>query len=109
MRGSWAGTAEGLLKYDYDKERFVNITGSIVYRNENNEVFSPSRQNLSIVSIYQHEPTKLLLGAENGLFEFDFKEHTSFRSVVLPNRNQSVFTKIRRDSKGSCGLHRMTV
>lgn len=96
----WAGTAEGLLKYDYDKERFVNITGSIVYRNENNEVFSPSRQNLSIVSIYQHEPTKLLLGAENGLFEFDFKEHTSFRSVVLPNRNQSVFTKIRRDSKG---------
>lgn len=96
----WVGTAEGLLKYDSKRECFVNITGSIVYRNENNEVFSPSRKNLSIVSIYQHEPNKLLLGAENGLFEFDFKEYACFRSVVLPNRNQSVFTKIRRDSKG---------
>lgn len=96
----WAGTSEGLFRFSVEKDRFENVSRSMIYRRENNEPFNPIRKNLSIVSIFQHEPGKLLLGAEQGLFEFEVKDGDDFRSISSITEEQTVFTKILRDKRG---------
>ncbi|MCA1745333.1 MAG: response regulator [Bacteroidales bacterium] len=99
----WAGTSEGLFQYVEGDEsadgRFVNRSRNMVYRRVTNEPFNPIRKNLSIVSIFQHEPGKLLLGAEEGLFEFDIEAGDNFKSISAVTSEQTVFTKIWRDRK----------
>ena len=96
----WAGTSEGLFRFSVEKDRFEDGSRSMIYRRENNEPFNPIRKNLSIVSIFQHEPGKLLLGAEQGLFEFEVKDGDDFRSISSITEEQTVFTKILRDKRG---------
>lgn len=100
----WAGTSEGLLLYESGPEnepgQFKNISRNVIYRQHTNEPFNPIRKNVSVVSIFQHEPGKLILGAEEGLFEFDLAEASSFRSVSPITVDKTVFTKIYRDRKG---------
>src|SRR5690554_888790 len=100
----WAGTSEGLLLYESGPEnepgQFKNISRNVIYRQHTNEPFNPIRENVSVVSMFQHEPGKLILGAEEGLFEFDLAEASSFRSVSPITVDKTVFTKIYRDRKG---------
>lgn len=100
----WAGTSEGLFLYqaadETGEDRFVNRSRNMVYRQVTNEPFNPIRKNISIVSIFQHEPGKLLLGAEEGLFEYDIQSGDNFKSISSATIGQTVFTKIGRDRRG---------
>ena len=114
----WAGTSEGLFYYEAgegeDKGRFVNASRNAIYRRHTNEPFGPIRKNISVVSVYQHSERKLLVGAEEGLFEYDMDDGTAFRSISEETIERTVFTKIRRDSQGQLwassydGLFRLT-
>jgi signal transduction histidine kinase/ligand-binding sensor domain-containing protein/DNA-binding NarL/FixJ family response regulator len=99
----WAGTSEGLFEFvkgdDAADDRFINRSRNMIYRHVTNEAFNPIRKNLSIVSIFQHEPGKLLLGAEEGLFVFDIENGDNFKSLSTLTIDQTVFTKIWRDRR----------
>ena len=112
----WVGTTEGLFLFGKDERgertRIVNQSRNAVYRHETNEPFIPGRLNVSIASILELEPGKLMVGAEHGLYEYDV-EHNDFKSVSSLTLDVTIFTDIIRDKRGDIwagsydGLYRM--
>lgn len=100
----WVGLSEGLIlfKKDSDGERRqpVNQSTNAVYRSENNEPFIPTKINLSIVSLCELRPGKLIAGAEEGLFEYDI-ERNEFKSLSPATFFNTVFTSLLKDGKGN--------
>lgn len=100
----WAGTSEGLLLYTppveglNGKGSFVNVSIDASYKSSNGMPFIHSRKNIPVVSVFYLESGKLLIGAEEGLFEYDIKKN-SFKSVSDITLGYTVLTRIIRDSK----------
>jgi signal transduction histidine kinase/ligand-binding sensor domain-containing protein/DNA-binding response OmpR family regulator len=100
----WVGTSEGLFLFYRDKDgertQFVNKSTNSVYRHETNEPFIPSKINISIVSLFELKPGKLLAGAEEGLFEYDI-ERNEFKSLTPMTLDVTVFTSLLKDGNGN--------
>ncbi len=100
----WVGTSEGLFlfKKDDNGERCypVNVSKNAVYRSETNVPFIPFRLNISIASLFELKQGKLMVGAEEGLFEYDI-ERNEFKSVSSSTIRINIFTTIIKDAKGN--------
>lgn len=100
----WAGTSEGLFLYKRpknegdDKGQFVNVSKNASFRDSKGEPFAHSRKNIPVVSILTLTNGKMLVGAEEGLFEYNIRLN-SFRSVSETTLPHAVFTRIIRDSQ----------
>lgn len=101
----WAGTSEGLFLYEppvaesNGKGHFVNVSKNASYKSSKGLPFVHSRKNIPVVSIFYIASGKLMIGAEEGLFEYDI-EKNSFKSVSDTTLGYTVITRIIRDSKG---------
>lgn len=99
----WVGTTEGLFLFGKDESgertHIINQSRNAVYRHETNEPFIPGRLSVSIASILELEPGKLMVGAEHGLYEYNI-EHNDFKSVSPLTLDVTIFTDIIRDKQG---------
>ena len=100
----WAGTSEGLFLYKpsvdgvNEKGRFINVSKGASYKSSEGVPFVHSRKNIPVVSVFYLERGKMLIGAEEGLFEYDI-ERNAFKSVSDVTIDYTVLTRIFRDSK----------
>lgn len=98
----WAGTSEGLFLYkesDNGVGEFVNISANAKYYNPSGDKIHELRKNIAVVSIFSLDNNTLLIGAEEGLFEYKIDKNI-FQFVSESTMTKSVFTKIIQDSKG---------
>lgn len=98
----WAGTSEGLFLYNESDDGigdFINVSANAKYFDHNGERVHESRKNITVVSILYLDDKTLLVGAEEGLFEYKI-EKNSFQFVSEKTMNKSVYTKIIKDSRG---------
>ncbi len=97
----WAGTSEGLFLFQENGSEngsFINISRQANYRYQDGKAFLPFRKNIAVTFIYQITPNKLIIGAEEGLFEYNIHLN-EFRSVSDQTINHTVITKILMDSR----------
>lgn len=100
----WVATSEGLFLFkkdeNGDRNAPVNVSKTTVYRRETNEPFIPTRMHNSITSFFELKPGVLIVGAEQGLFEYNI-ERNEFRSISPVTLSVTIFTNIMGDSKGN--------
>jgi signal transduction histidine kinase/ligand-binding sensor domain-containing protein/DNA-binding response OmpR family regulator len=98
----WIATSKGLMKYVNDQTieggHFVNVSQNAVFRLKTNDAFAPVQRNIAIQVIVQINPDKLLLGADEGIFEYNIT--TGEFKEFLANIG-GVTTSILHDKKGN--------
>lgn len=100
LNNLWAGTSEGLLLFSPDKdgERDIvrNVSETAQYYSSEGKNFEPVRKNISITVIEEIRKGLLLVGSEEGLFEYNVEDNV-FTSVSDQTIDVTVFTSLLID------------
>ncbi|MCW3785828.1 hybrid sensor histidine kinase/response regulator transcription factor [Plebeiibacterium sediminum] len=99
----WAATSVGLLKYNKQKDQFINVTEGAVFRKFNNEPFIPRDRNISAQNIFALNEKKLIVGSSTGVFVFDI-EKGDFKVISPGLRWVSITKAITKDNAGNIWL-----
>ncbi|MDP4210170.1 MAG: two-component regulator propeller domain-containing protein [Bacteroidota bacterium] len=103
----WIGTSNGLVKVISDlhnqKFEFENVSVRGKFRSAYGTTINPRKTEISVVSINELSPDKLLIGTEQGFYTYNPKVK-QFRSVDLGADYVTIVTSILVDAKQNVWL-----